>query len=243
MINMIPLAIRNLSGVYKITNSINAKFYIGSANSFRVRRNCHASNLRHNKHHSARLQNHVNKYGIETLSFELVEACPVEQTIEREQYYLDLLQPSNPKVGFNISGNAQSPMKGKKHTPETLAKMAANRTYTRLAPEQRKPLWRPARKGPHVWTDEARAARSEAMKGNNFGHTRKITAETCRKISETRKRVAVNQYAANGSLIKTWDSATTARNELGISNKNIQTCCNGVREYAGGFKWRYAKKA
>lgn len=240
MKNMMEESERNASGVYRITSLINGMSYIGSSQNMRIRANEHRSKLRRGVHPCQPLQIHVNEHGLDTLAFCLIELCSIQTVIEREQYYLDFMP-----AGFNVSLKANAAARGHKHSAESIEKMVRNRVngYPKLLPEQRKPATKPKRKGAHVWTDEQRKARSEAMKGNNFGHTRKITAETRRKLSEKQKKVAVNQYAANGAFLRAWDSATTARNELGISNKNIQTCCNGVREYAGGFKWQYAKKA
>jgi len=62
----------------------------------------------------------------------------------------------------------------------------------------------------------------------------KKTAEAIRK----RCCKPVEQYTLDGVLVKTWSSASEAARELGISNGNISTCCNGKRENAGGFIWK-----
>lgn len=46
----------NKSGIYRIINVINNKFYIGSAINLRKRRNTHFEQLNNNKHHSIYLQ-------------------------------------------------------------------------------------------------------------------------------------------------------------------------------------------
>lgn len=40
-----------------------------------------------------------------------------------------------------------------------------------------------------------------------------------------------------GNFIKTWDSIALVKKELGINH--ISDCCNGKRNKAGGFIWRY----
>jgi hypothetical protein len=53
----------NISGIYKIQSIINPeRVYIGSAISIRNRWCTHKSELKGNKHHSPKLQNHYNKY-------------------------------------------------------------------------------------------------------------------------------------------------------------------------------------
>ena len=81
-------------GVYKITNIINSKIYVGSsAVSIENRWKSHLSDLRCNKHHSGRLQNAWNKYGKDSFVFEILEECPKEDVLKVEQRYIDELNP------------------------------------------------------------------------------------------------------------------------------------------------------
>ena len=48
------------------------------------------------------------------------------------------------------------------------------------------------------------------------------------------------QFAKDGTLIKEWQSASEAEQQLGISKANICNCLKGRRKFAGGFVWRYA---
>ena len=56
---------KTLGYIYHITNQINNKKYIGKTFDLNHRLSEHFSNLKHNKHHSHKLQRAVNKYGIE----------------------------------------------------------------------------------------------------------------------------------------------------------------------------------
>lgn len=105
-----------LTGIYKITNTKNGKFYIGSARkSFISRFNTHKSNLKHNKHKNTHLQNSYNKYGLDVFEFEILEYCSEERNIlSREQYYIDTLKPT-----YNITTNVRQPRLGKSHTQAT----------------------------------------------------------------------------------------------------------------------------
>lgn len=47
------------------------------------------------------------------------------------------------------------------------------------------------------------------------------------------------QFTTNGELVGKWDAASDVYRDLGISYKNISTCCNGKRNSAGGFKWEF----
>lgn len=81
------------SGIYKILNIENGKFYIGSAVALNIRKNNHFSLLRYNKHFNQKLQASFNKYGEENFKFEIIEKCDKNNLINKEQYYVDILKP------------------------------------------------------------------------------------------------------------------------------------------------------
>lgn len=90
-----------ICGVYKITNMVNGKFYIGSSNNIKNRWNQHQKSLDEGVHGNAYLQNAWNKYGAENFKFEIVEECAPEVQFEREQFYLNKLNPFDDN-GYNI---------------------------------------------------------------------------------------------------------------------------------------------
>ena len=51
--------------------------------------------------------------------------------------------------------------------------------------------------------------------------------------------IKVNQYDLNMNYIKTWDSATQVKRELGIDNTSVGRCCRGKQGSAGGYIWKY----
>lgn len=84
-----------ICGVYKITNVVNGKFYIGSSKDIKDRWNSHRSDLNGNtRHHSKSLQDDWEKYGESSFRFEILEKCdkePISTRINLEQKYLDEL--------------------------------------------------------------------------------------------------------------------------------------------------------
>lgn len=80
-------------GIYRIKNSINSKIYIGSTKNIEARWAKHKALLRHNKHQNAHLQNAWNKYGENAFIFEVIEECKIEDLINREQFFIDSLNP------------------------------------------------------------------------------------------------------------------------------------------------------
>ena len=48
----------------------------------------------------------------------------------------------------------------------------------------------------------------------------------------------VNQYDMQGRFIRTWDSAHSAADKLGIPFKGISDCCYGRQKSSGGYIWK-----
>lgn len=90
-----------ICGVYKIINTVNGKFYIGSSKNIKSRWKQHIDKLRENKHGNTYLQNAWNKYGEQSFWFEIIEECEPHVQFEREQYYLNTLNPFDNR-GYNI---------------------------------------------------------------------------------------------------------------------------------------------
>lgn len=88
-------------GIYKITNILNNKVYIGQSASIKSRWCNHKCGLRTNTHSSRHLQSSWNKYGEENFNFEVVEECSIEELNDKESYYIDFHNSLNPEFGYN----------------------------------------------------------------------------------------------------------------------------------------------
>ncbi len=112
------------SGIYKIINLINKKYYIGSAANINKRFSTHKRLLNTNKHYNNHLQKSYNKYGKENFHFEIIEYVDSYNLIEREQYWIDLLDANNRKKGYNkrLIAGSNLGVKASKETKEKLRK-------------------------------------------------------------------------------------------------------------------------
>ncbi len=140
-----------VSGVYQIYCLASQKCYIGSATNLRRRWFSHRWALRRNKHRNQHLQNAWNKYGETMFDCVVIEHTNKDQNLSREQYYLDLLCPFRPEVGYNIGKVAGAAMLGKTHSKETRARMGDFRRGKKLSPETCKQM-------------------SDSQKGRKFSH-------------------------------------------------------------------------
>lgn len=86
------------SGIYSITNTIDNRVYIGSSLNIEKRKLQHIQTLKRNVHCNNHLQRFVNKYGLETLQFNILEKCALDDLVPKEQHYMD-----NADNLFNIS--------------------------------------------------------------------------------------------------------------------------------------------
>ena len=158
------------SGVYKITNKINGKFYIGSAiNCFK--RWC----KKYNEH----LESAFKKYGKENFIFEIIEN--VEDTsklIEREQYYMDLLKPE-----YNKRSIASSNL-GIKASDETRYKLSLARRKRITKPETCEKISASLKGREIKWKEKIAEANSGE---NNYNYGNELSEEWKKKISDSLK--------------------------------------------------------
>ena len=71
-------------GIYKITNTINQKSYIGQSNFIERRLAQHKSPYEQERFSNKPLYQAFKKYGIENFTFEVIEECSVEDLDIRE---------------------------------------------------------------------------------------------------------------------------------------------------------------
>lgn len=107
---------RNKSGIYRWTNLINNKTYVGSGKDLSKRLTSYF-NPKELIKQSRPINIALLKYGFNNFSLDILEYCSLTSLLEREQYYLDLLVPD-----YNILKYAYS-LLGFKHSEETIEKL------------------------------------------------------------------------------------------------------------------------
>jgi len=213
----------NSPGIYQIEAS-NGKLYIGSATNLSERTmGNHTRDLIRGKHHNQHLQNHVNKYGIKDLLFDVLEFCHDKtKLIEREQYYIDALKPE-----FNICKKAGSVMAGRNHTEKTKQKISKANKGSKRTKEQRQ-KFSAAQIGKHSGPHKRKETYQFDLDGNFIAKYK--------NRQEASKQTGVRASAINASIVNIFSATHTfiwANNSDNILKKvklfkkyvkNNQTC-------------------
>ena len=198
------------TGIYKITNLVNNKFYIGSS-SYNVynRINVHKRLLKQNKHENSYLQKSYNKHGLNNFNFEIVELCEPLLCLEREQYYLDFFKCYNRDIGYNINKKSNSRL-GCILSQETKDKISNSHKGKIISNETKRKL---------------------SISRNN----RKIPKEIIEKIRKSNFK-KVLQYSLSGEFIKEWESLKSVEEIFG---KGVGNCVRGRDKTAYKYIWKY----
>lgn len=97
---------KKVSGIYKIVNRVNGKYYVGSSKDVIRRKYSHFSFLRYQKHKNPHLQNAWNKYGEHNFDFVIIEEGILESELKNvEQQYLNIAKNESSKC-YNVSYDA-----------------------------------------------------------------------------------------------------------------------------------------
>lgn len=112
-----------MNGIYKILNTVNNKFYIGSSTNIEHRWRVHRSYLKNKQHPNIYLQYAWDKYGPECFEFSIVKELEGDPRQEEQRIILET-KCYDREIGYNLSISTFAPMEGKKHSAESIVKMS-----------------------------------------------------------------------------------------------------------------------
>lgn len=168
------------SKIYKITNLVNGKIYVGYTKR----------SLEERFHEHAKCENHksrcmpiamaIKKYGYQNFKIELLEESDDDKYIhfERERHWIKILNAQDSKVGYNIAdgGDGGDTLSRHPFLDEIKMKMSNSQKHRKRRPvsEETKKKLSESHKGKpgYIPTEEERKLMSERMKGEknpNFG--------------------------------------------------------------------------
>ena len=264
-------------GIYKITNKVNGKCYIGQSLDIEKRFKSH-KRCKENRP----LYNAFKKYGIDNFTFEVIEECEKEKLNEREIYYIALYKSANYRFGYNSSLGGEktslivssktrkkiskskkgelNPMYGKtmsaeakikqsksfKQTISNMPKKQFKKWHKKIgakhkgkivSQEQREKISKTLKE--YFKNEENRKKISEHKKGKPLSLLTRMKMSMTKQVSMQKYAKKVLQYDLNDNLIAEYDSLQDINKKTGFLQSNICLCCNGKRNTAYGFKWKY----
>ena len=117
-------------GIYKITNNINHKVYIGQSINIERRWACHKNRaFVPNKEYDKYLYRAFRKYGIENFSFKVLEECSKEELDEKEKQYILEYHSCVDTYGYNETCGYDSPQYGVSGEQHPNHKLSAEEVY------------------------------------------------------------------------------------------------------------------
>jgi predicted GIY-YIG superfamily endonuclease len=233
-----------LIGIYKITNTVNGKVYIGQSWNIQQRIYDHRSKPRvHNEH----LEYAIKKYGLHSFTFEILksmldtitqEELDIEEIEAIKQYKsLDRAYGYNIRAGGSRGSNStQTKQKmsiaqtGKKHSVDTIKKLSISQTRRYENPEEIKKLslahigqkvseetrkkYSAVQIG-HIVSDATREKIRNALQGRVMSQGQRL------KISQAKKGVAQSAELKEkrSMAMKAYYSSSIAREKTAIATK------------------------
>lgn len=203
--------------IYKITNNINNKIYIGQTiRTIKARwtQHCYQANNGSNSHlHCA-----MRLYGIENFTIEEIESCSMEQRYERETYYIKAYNSIEPN-GYNW----------------ILAQDGPNFTMLEL-------LYADWEDGNSViaiankyHVDPKRV--SKLLQGAGVSQEDIMDRRAISVGKRFSKKVI--QYTIDGEFINSFMSASEAGRQLNMNRASISRCAIGGQLTYNNFIWQY----
>lgn len=206
--------------VYIHTNTVNGKKYVGITSQIPEKRwlNGHG----YGDTHFGRA---IQKYGWDSFQHEIVRTgMTLDEASDMEEKLVLELGTLNRDVGYNTrTGGVHG---GCKSSDEARAKMSLAKRGSNH------PNY-----GKHLPT-LTRQKIAEGLVGNKNAYGVARSEET-RKLMSKSKCKPVCMHDDEGNVVKVFESALTAGEELGINRKNISLCCLGKRKHAGGYSWSF----
>lgn len=114
--------------IYKITNSINYKIYIGKTINLQKRIAKYKRSLK--KESSQNIIKSMKKYGFENFMFEIIYECEsLDELNDKEKYFINSFNSMNEEVGYNMTSGGDGGDTLSKHINKEMIFKKRNEKY------------------------------------------------------------------------------------------------------------------
>lgn len=226
MVNGKIILIVRICGIYKLTNLINNKIYVGKSTNVFHRKFQHAYSARVSRNHNLHLKRAIIKHGRNNFIFSIIEFCPKEILDERETFWIKRLKTTNSNFGYNKTFG------GKEGYPiEEVKAKIANTLRGRKRPQEVKDNLRKALK---TFYD---AGGAPWNKNKKLSEEQKQSFKKCSVgVPREENRTPVCLYSSDGLLlIKCFESQKQACKQLNIPRSSMWFYLSGNRKYKNGI--------
>jgi group I intron endonuclease len=225
---MTQVDILTQNGVYKITNTINGKIYIGSAAG------SGGFQRRWKKGYNKHLTNAFLKYGTANFKFEILQICQPQFCLAYEQAYLDYYKPWNESdSGYNIckiTNLYQGTRLGTSHSDETKSKMSQKRIGIKFSPTTLAKM-AVAKTGRNLSQNH-----KDKISASNMG--KKLSKDVRAKISNSHIKTPIERIDINTGEVKEYSSQASIVSD-GFNQGNVFLCLVGKQKTSEGYFWKY----
>lgn len=201
--------------VYKITNNVNGKIYIGQTTRSLENR------WRQHRHHPGCriLHKAIKKYGAENFTVEQIDAAAnIDELNQKEKLWIqhyDCIAPN----GYNLKSGGNRP------TYSEASRQRMSRNHADMSGENN------PRYGVRL-SDDTRKKISDSHKGKSLSAQHRL-----RVAMASPKRKCV----LNIDTGEHFSSSRMAEKQCGLPHGTVSRVCRGEGHTAGGFHWRYVK--
>lgn len=232
-------------GIYKITNTVNGKVYIGQSINIKRRIYAHFAHVdckSYGDSHSPHFHSAVRKYGKESFSWEVIEECEKSILDDRERYWIAYYDSTNREKGYNVMDGGNGRRHQNKEKPVVCIDIATRKMLKRF----------------DTLGDAARFAGADRVTGicrcckhmrggkTYMGYMWCYESEYYDGIYDNTELIKPKPSRPVVALDKAWNfikeysSAKEAGIALGCDHCNIRSVANLHRRTVAGFRWMWA---
>lgn len=220
-----------ICGIYKITNRINGKAYIGKSTDIKYRWLQHLNNTNKSKFQYA-LACALRKYGKDNFDWEIVECCSESELDDKEIFYIAKFNTFNGDHcgwGYNMTRGGD----GQSGTGVQVYQYSLEGEYIRCfnSIEEASNKTKACASG----ITNCCTHRRKSCGGFIWSYTKEEKVPPYRHNS----KVPVAQYTKDGEFVRIFETVTKAADSVGRTKTQVSMCCRGKTPSCGGYVWRY----